>query len=129
MEALLVAVTVIDVVAVVALAWLVIRGARERELGLATQRSALERLRTELTQLLDEAERRAHRLECATAHEGASGRCAEVASSESDAAERRLRRELELALGTERPGPADFTLRHPYGAHGRTAGTRVADLA
>ncbi len=111
MESLLLGATVVDLAAVVALAWVVVRGARERELALATQREALQRLRAELTHLLEEAERRARRLEQAVGggDEGRSARrgapaspaSAPVASS-PDLAELRLRRELELSLGTGR---------------------------
>jgi len=108
MESLLLGATAVDLAAVVALAWVVVRGARERELALATQREALQRLRAELTHLLEEAERRARLLERAVGggDEGRGGRrgapaSAPVASS-PDLAELRLRRELELSLGTGR---------------------------
>jgi hypothetical protein len=55
--------TAVDVAAVVVLALLVVRGARERARSTLEQRDALERLGTELKHLLEDAETRARRLE------------------------------------------------------------------
>jgi hypothetical protein len=62
-ESFLVASTVLDLAAVAGLGWLVVRGGRERDAALAEQRAALEALRTDLAELLADAERRAHALE------------------------------------------------------------------
>jgi hypothetical protein len=63
MENLLLATTVVDLIAVAGLAWLVVRSGRDREIASADQRMALERLRNELATLLDDAEERARSLE------------------------------------------------------------------
>lgn len=151
MEQILLGATAVDLAAVLGLGWLVVRGARERALGDATRREALERLRGELQHLIDEADRRARALAgvlgadgarasavpdgARTAPAGASGgarrrgtagrpaapvrldpswidgegddddqllREALVRDAAADPAELRLRRELELALGTPR---------------------------
>jgi hypothetical protein len=63
MENLLLATTIVDLIAVAGLAWLVVRSGRDREIASADQRMALERLRNELATLLDDAEERARSLE------------------------------------------------------------------
>ena len=63
MPLVLVACTVIDLVAVVALAWIVVRSRRDRDATLAEQRAALGHLKGDLAQLLDDAERRAKAVE------------------------------------------------------------------
>ena len=63
METLMLASTVIDFVAVLALGWLVLRTSRASDAALGEQRAALEALRTDLGELLAEAERRARALE------------------------------------------------------------------
>lgn len=63
MENLLLATTIVDLIAVAGLAWLVVRSGRDRELASADQRMALERLRGELATLLEDAEERTRSLE------------------------------------------------------------------
>ena len=53
--------TGVDIVAVLALAFLLLRGARERARSGVEQRDTLERLQGELQHLLEEAETRARR--------------------------------------------------------------------
>jgi hypothetical protein len=62
-ETFMVASTFLDLAAVGGLAWLVVRGGRERDAALAEQRAALEALRTDLGELLADAERRGQALE------------------------------------------------------------------
>jgi hypothetical protein len=63
METLLLISTVIDVTAVAALAWLLLRGSRARQAVLDEQRAALTTLRGDLAALIEDAERRAESLE------------------------------------------------------------------
>jgi hypothetical protein len=63
MPTLLIASTVIDVLAVAALAWLVLRAGRGREAALEAKRDALDTLRADLAELIADAERRAQALE------------------------------------------------------------------
>lgn len=55
--------TVVDLLAVGALAYLLLRSRRDHDASLAEQRGALERLKGDLAQLLDDAERRTRVLE------------------------------------------------------------------
>jgi len=105
MESLLLAATAVDLVAVVALGWVVVRGARARELAGATQREALERLRGELAHLLDEAERRARALERA-----AGGAAPEEGSA---AARGGATRAARLPVAAPAPAPAHAPLPRP----------------
>ena len=129
MENLLLATTVVDLIAVAGLAWLVMRSGRERELASADQRLALERLRGELGTLLEDAEERTRSLERMLGAREQSLRALMIdlgrnetpmrhAASErpplvrpfapaaestpTDPAELRLRRELDLSLGRGR---------------------------
>ena len=63
MDTLLLISTAIDVAAVVALAWLVLRGARTREAVLEEQRATLATLRGDLAALIEDAEHRAESLD------------------------------------------------------------------
>ncbi|HEV7730594.1 MAG TPA: hypothetical protein VGR62_00465 [Candidatus Binatia bacterium] len=127
MENLLLATTVVDLLAVAGLAWLVMRSGRERELALADQRLALEKLRGELGTLLEDAEERGRSLERMLGAREQSLRAlmidlgrsegparpaaperplvrpfAAAETTPSDPAELRLRRELDLSLGRGR---------------------------
>lgn len=128
MENLLLATTIVDLIAVAGLAWLVVRSGRDREIASADQRMALERLRNELATLLDDAEERARSLERmlgareqslralmidlgrneAPARPAAPERplvrpfAAAETPTATDPAELRLRRELDLSLGRGR---------------------------
>ncbi len=63
MHTLLFISTVIDLAAVAALGFIVWRSGREWEVALGMQRAALDSLRADLSQLVDEAERRAQALD------------------------------------------------------------------
>jgi hypothetical protein len=63
METLLLASTVVDLLALVALAWVVMRSGRGGAKAAARQRDALERLHASLAALIADAERRARALE------------------------------------------------------------------
>ncbi len=128
-ETVLMATTVVDLVAVAGLAWVVMRGGREREVASAEQRATLGQLREEIALLLADAEARARALEETLGARERSLRAlvrdmnrAESPAAESparpfsraftpaadddapgvDPAEIRLRRELELRLGKGR---------------------------
>jgi hypothetical protein len=124
METLMLASTAIDLVAIAVLAWLVWRSGRERDAALGMQRAALEALRTDLAELVQDAERRTQalgetlddrevRLRALLADleraERARARTPAAAPPESaervplDPAEARLVRDLQLRLGG---GPA-----------------------
>ncbi len=95
--------TIVDCLAVLALAWLVRRGRRAHELVAAEQQATLERLRAELADLVADAERRAAALDESLARREAAlrelVRAAEPMRPMIDPAEVRLRRDLELRLG------------------------------
>ena len=59
MQKVVLASTVVDLVAVAVLAWIVARSARERDASLVDQRRALGELKADLAQLLEDAETRA----------------------------------------------------------------------
>jgi hypothetical protein len=113
MSSLLAVTTLVDCAAVLALAWLAARAARTHAIADADQRAALERLRGELADLVAEAERRGRALDHALAEREAGLRALVEASAAAerrvvralgdevsdDPAERRLRREVALALG------------------------------
>lgn len=63
METVLLVTTIVDCLAVLALAWLVTRSGRDRDAASADQRDILARLQGELSNLLGEAEARARTLE------------------------------------------------------------------
>ena len=67
MSAVLILTTLVDALAVVALAWLVRRAERAQTLALAEQQAVLARLRGELSDLVSDAERRARALDHALA--------------------------------------------------------------
>jgi hypothetical protein len=67
MEHLMIASTAIDLLAVVALGWLVVRTSRARAESLDDQRATLETLRGDLAQLVTDAEERAQALDEALA--------------------------------------------------------------
>jgi hypothetical protein len=124
MPSVLAVTTAVDCIAVLALAWLVLRCRRAYELAVAEQRAALERLRGELADLVADAERRAAGLDETLAAREASLRALVAAADRADRraarpglaprghtggdaprsvldpAEVRLRRDLELTLGT-----------------------------
>jgi len=62
MQSLMLTSTVIDVLAVAALAWLVLRSGRQQDAALGVQRAALESLRADLAELVEDAERRTQSL-------------------------------------------------------------------
>jgi hypothetical protein len=113
MENLLLASTAVDVVAVAALAWLLWRGGHEREVALGEQRATLEALRTDLAQLVADAEGRTRELEemLARREQRLRALVADVARAEAeveerrpapDPAEARLLRDLEMSFGRGR---------------------------
>jgi len=59
MQKVVLASTVVDLLAVAVLAWMVARSARERDASLTDQRRALGELKADLAQLLEDAETRA----------------------------------------------------------------------
>jgi len=63
MDMLLLASTAVDLVALIALAWIVLRADRRREKAVGAQRATLERLHANLGTLIADAERRARALE------------------------------------------------------------------
>jgi len=102
METLMLVAIVIDGGAVAVLLWLLRRTARERDAGLAAQREALERLCTDLAQLVETAETRTRALDEALARREARLRALLDAGDGRtpspretlDPAEARLRRQL-----------------------------------
>jgi len=107
MNVLLLATTLLDLVAIVALCWFLRRTDHERDVALEEGRAALERLRGDLADLVREAEERARALEATIEGRGATSRPAaerELLARRlgTDPAEARLLRDLELSLDEER---------------------------
>jgi hypothetical protein len=130
MQKVVLASTVVDLLAVAVLAWMVARSARERDASLVDQRRALGELKADLAQLLEDAERRAQAIaETLAARERSLRAAAEdeapirPASSQkrqqatpplvraltpedlragADPAEARLLRDLEVSVGRAR---------------------------
>jgi hypothetical protein len=132
MQKVVLASTVVDLVAVAVLAWIVARSARERDASLVDQRRALGDLKADLAQLLEDAETRAQAIaETLSARErslraaadvetGAPGRATssqkrqpvpaplvraltpEDLRAGADPAEARLLRDLEVSVGRAR---------------------------
>lgn len=114
MDTLLVVAAVIDVAALGALGCLVWQQGGARELALSVQRATLEALRTDLAELVAQAERGGHALDATLgAHEArlrtllaqvvrvapVEGGRSEPAPTRLDPAEARLLRDLELRVG------------------------------
>jgi hypothetical protein len=113
MEQLMVASTVIDVVAVGALAWLVLRTGRARKDAFTEQRATLEALRGDIAQLVADAEQRAIALDNRL---GARERrlralldeSARIEGGDAPGGDLRIDRGAEWAaeIGVDRPRPA-----------------------
>ena len=103
-ETFMVASTFIDLAAVGGLAWLVVRGGRERDAALAEQRAALEALRTDLGELLADAERRGQALEESLAGRERSLR--DLLAKVSRAEEKQARPTPKRAAEKAAPSPA-----------------------
>src|SRR6476661_8306947 len=86
MNVLLLATTLLDLVAIVALCWFLRRTDHERDVALEEGRAALERLRGDLADLVREAEARARALEERLERRAAAPR----AASEREVLARRL---------------------------------------
>jgi hypothetical protein len=120
MENLLLATTIVDLIAVAGLAWLVVRSGRDREIASADQRMALERLRNELATLLDDAEERARSLERMLGAREQSLRAMMIDLGRSEAAPEARR----PAPAPERPVAAPFT--RPFAPAAETTATAAA---
>lgn len=107
METVLLVTTVVDCLAVMALAWLVTRSGRARDAASADQRDVLARLQSELAHLLGEAEARARALEetLAARERSLRGLLREIGRAEADG--------TATARGA-RPAPEGRPLVRPF---------------
>lgn len=102
--------SLVDCVAVLGLAWLVKRVERRHALVMAEQQAVLERLRGAVADLLADAERRGRALDQdLAAREAGLRRLLElpVRPAPGAAAERRLVRDVERALGADAAGEGE----------------------
>lgn len=107
METVLLVTTIVDCVAVAALAWLVLRSGRDRDAASADQRDVLARLQGELSNLLGEAEARARTLEetLAARERSLRGLLRELGRAEADGSH---------AVRSSRPAPEARPLVRPF---------------